>query len=327
MKPNNPISALFSPIFKLSLFLVTGWVLIYIIMLNTRSQTSQKVLSATHLLLTRDETGASADFQQYLTQHSDDVNAYIQVGTIYLNNNHPHSTAKIAEMALHDIGSMSRSQRARLYILLSLAYHKEGGEMQKPALAAAHEALGFEPKNPDALNCLGYLMISTSKSAEGISIGLNYIEKAISENQQNIELRSDPTENAALNDSYGWGLYNLSLYSAQPQALQSLNHAQSVLKIASDEIPPKSPPELIKTINYHLAVTCYKTGHLNEALTALNTALLYDPASRELLTLKSEINQTVSPVKMLTVSTQKSRSPFSPLNRITVDTSSAVQDP
>lgn len=327
MKHNNPISALFTPVLKLSLFLVSGWVLIYVILLGTKTHTSPKVLSATHLLLTGDETGASADFQQYLTQHSDDVNAYIQIGNIYLENNHPHSTAKIAEMALHDIGAMSNSQRSRLYILLSMAYHKEGEGMQGPALAAAHEAVGLEKNSPDALNCLGYLMISTNKSEGGIIVGLAYIEKAITKNQQDIELSGDPSENAVLNDSYGWGLYNLSLCSPQPEALRALNHAQTVLRMASDEIPPNSSPEIIKTINYHLAVTCYKTGHINEALTALNTALLYDPTSRELLTLKTEINQMATPVKLQTVPKKKSDAPFSALTKITLKTAAAVQVP
>ncbi len=226
-----------------------------------------------------DPEGAQAELDKYLDQNSTDPDAFESVVGICMSFRRWQTAMSYAQQGLRQCNDTTAHERALLYTALSNACFMQGSLMSRPALAAAQQAYVLDPTDPDVLNTLGYVNVSLSTDPAVISHGMQYIEEALA--KCSASPMTGRSTVAACEDSYGWGLYRLSLYGSKIGSASSLAQSLAALNQAAADLPKSSQADEKAEIYLHLATVNASAGQQQEALSAVRVALFYNADSKE----------------------------------------------
>ncbi|MEZ5814839.1 MAG: tetratricopeptide repeat protein [Alphaproteobacteria bacterium] len=170
---------------------------------------------------------------EMLVRDYDDLDALIQIGTIYRLDENFKAAIKAYNKAEKKIGTIGKDYW-HLYYMRGMSYEQD--KQWKKAEADLQAALAFQPDHPYVLNYLGY---AWADQGTHLQEALEMIEKAV-------ELRPG---DGYITDSLGWVYYRMGRYKdAVPYLEQAV------------ELMPYDP-----TINDHLGDAYWKVGRRLEA--------------------------------------------------------------
>lgn len=170
---------------------------------------------------------------------------YTEISTAYINSLIPYDNllafSKI-ELAINEVG-------ANFQLLLLKSNIEQNLNRLNDAIETLKLCLDFEPESPLVLNAIGYLLTDKLNRHDE---AYQYIVRALASNP----------DNAAIQDSMGWVLFNLGRYD------DALPHLETAYSTFSD-------PEVI----YHLIRTYQKTGSSTQYEYYKNLLLIKHPES------------------------------------------------
>ncbi len=252
----------------------------------------QQIKTANADFVHNDPEAAHATLDQYLLQHSTNARAFQRVVGLCMNFRQWQTAMSYAQQGLRQCNDTTAHERAMLYTALSTACYMQGGAMARPALAAAQQAYVLDATDPQVLDTLGYVTLAQSTDPVVISQGMQYVEEALAKcNASPLTSRSIL---AACEDSYGWGLYRLSLYGSKIGSASSLSQSLAALNQAVADLSTSSPADEKSRIYLHLAIVNEKAGQRDEAITQARVALFYNSQSKRAQQLIARISTGTS---------------------------------
>lgn len=212
---------------------------------------------------------AVTEFDRLIKQKPDGPERYLAVYQICVVKENWALAKEYAQRGVQECKYAPNEQRAELYMALAMAQAEIEAPPRLEAIEAADHARQLAPKDPRALNCIGYLLADNDMALDRAQVFLTQalrLANALNDRPENRLLRAE------IEDSYGWLLYKQGKFAA---AVDMLNEAISDIPEGLDL------GTNLKVWHYHLGAAYRKAGRFEQARTALQAALQYDPDYRE----------------------------------------------
>jgi len=189
----------------------------------------------------------------------DDFSNYIFISQLYNQAGRGSDASAAAEQAFQIAGSDERKQIANL---MNATAKQTAGQFQE-AEAILREILKNSPRNPIALNNLGYFLV---ERGENLPEALDLIQRAIA---------IDPTNPSYL-DSLGWAYFKLG---RTDDAIARLEQAAKL-----DDMSP--------AVHEHLGDAYRQKGSLKQARAAWQRAVVLTTRPKEIARIKEKLDNT-----------------------------------